>query len=108
MGYKYKAIVNSVHDGDTLTLDIDLGFGVWLKNQTVRLHGINAPELKGLTKESAIRSKNRLIDLVLGKNVILESIKDKKEKYGRWLGKIHIDGILVNEILIKEGLAISF
>jgi micrococcal nuclease len=108
MDYTYDATVNSVYDGDTINLDIDLGFGVWLRNQNIRLYGINAPELKGLTKESAIKSRDRLSSLVSGKKVIIETIKDKKEKYGRWLGKIFVDNICVNDVLISEGLAVSY
>ena len=43
--YTYRAKITKVHDGDTLTVDIDLGFGVMLTSQQVRLKGINAPEL---------------------------------------------------------------
>ena len=106
--YRYNAIVVSIYDGDTLNVDIDLGFGVWLRNQNVRLYGINTPELKGLTKESGIKSRDRLRELVLNKNIVLETIKDKKEKYGRWLGKIFIDNVVVNEVLVKENLAVPF
>jgi micrococcal nuclease len=108
MDYRYNAIVNSIHDGDTLNVDIDLGFGIWLRNQNIRLYGINAPELKGLTKEAALKSRSRLSELVIGKKIIIETIKDKKEKYGRWLGKIFVDNIFINNILISEGLAIPY
>jgi micrococcal nuclease len=108
MDYKYKGLVNSVFDGDTLNMDIDLGFGVWLRNQKIRLYGINAPELKGLTKEAALKSKTRLTELVLGKEIIIETIQDKKEKYGRWLGKIFVQDLLINKVLVSEGLAIPY
>jgi micrococcal nuclease len=106
--YKYKALVNSVSDGDTLNLDIDLGFGVWLRNQKIRLYGINAPELKGSTKEIALKAKSRLTELVLGKEIIIETLQDKKEKYGRWLGKIFVQDLLINKVLVSEGLAVPF
>jgi micrococcal nuclease len=108
MDYKYKGLVNSVFDGDTLNMDIDLGFGVWLRNQKIRLYGINAPELKGLTKEAALKSKSRLTELVLGKQIIIETIQDKKEKYGRWLGKIFVRDLLINKVLVSEGFAVPF
>ena len=42
--YQYKAIITKVIDGDTVDVDIDLGFDVWLKNQRIRLYGIDTPE----------------------------------------------------------------
>ena len=106
--YIYKAIITSVYDGDTIRADIDLGFGVWIKNQPLRFYGINAPELKGDTKESALKTKNRVKELLLNKEVIIETVKDKKEKYGRWLAKIIHNSILINELLVQEGLAVKY
>ena len=42
--YEYKVRIVKVVDGDTVDVDIDLGFDVWLKNQRVRLYGIDTPE----------------------------------------------------------------
>lgn len=106
--YIYNATLNYVHDGDTINVDFDLGFGIFFKNQNVRLYGINAPELKGITKESAILSKQRLTQLLDGQNIIIETLKDKKGKYGRWLGKIYVNDSLINDILINENLAIPY
>jgi micrococcal nuclease len=97
--------VKSVHDGDTFTVDIDLGFGVWLKDQIIRLYGINAPELKGEFRSLGFTSRDRLSELTINKEIILETIKDKKEKYGRWLGIVSVDGKNVNDLLVKEGFA---
>lgn len=108
MKYQYRAIVTSVYDGDTLNVDIDLGFDVWLKNQTVRLYGINAPEMKGKDKPLGEKSRDRLRELVLSKEIILETIKDKKEKYGRWLGVLTIDNKNINNLLLEEKLATSY
>jgi micrococcal nuclease len=41
--YQYKAIITKVVDGDTVDVDIDLGFEVWLRNQRIRLYGIDTP-----------------------------------------------------------------
>jgi micrococcal nuclease len=103
--YSYKAIVKSVHDGDTFTADIDLGFGVWLKDQTIRLFGINAPEVKGEFRSLGFTSRDRLSELTINKEILLETIKDKKEKYGRWLGVVSVDGKSVNKTLVEEGFA---
>lgn len=105
MKYQYRGIVTSVYDGDTLNVDIDLGFNVWLKNQTIRLSGIDTPEIKGKTKNEGIKSRDRLRELVLNKEILLETIKDKKEKYGRWLGELTFDGKNINNLLLEENLA---
>ena len=42
--YEYRINVVKIIDGDTVDVDIDLGFGVWLKKQRIRLHGIDTPE----------------------------------------------------------------
>lgn len=102
--YNYHAIITKVHDGDTVTADVDLGFGVWLKGQKIRLSGINAPELR-LT-EGAL-SRDFLADLVNGKTVIIDTVKDRKEKYGRWLGVLWVGKVNVNELLLANDLAIA-
>ena len=105
MKYQYKAIVKSVYDGDTLRVDIDLGFGVWMHDQSIRLFGINAPEIKGSARSLGITSRDRLTELVLNKEILLETIKDKKEKFGRWLGIIFQENKNINDLLIEEGFA---
>lgn len=102
--YFYKAKVIKVYDGDTITLDVDLGFSIRMEMR-IRLYGINAPELKGMDRELGILSRDYLMNLIADKEVILETIKDEKGKFGRILGIIHIDGLNVNELLIKEGYA---
>ena len=109
--YIYKFKVTSVYYGDTITGDIDLGFNVILRNQKIRLYGIDAPEISGAERPQGLITKERVKTLVEGKDVILESYKDKTEKYGRWLGIIHYktdaNNLLVNlnEQLVTEGLA---
>lgn len=46
-----------VIDGDTVVLDIDLGFDTWLRNQTIRLYGLNTPEITGEEKPEGLKSK---------------------------------------------------
>ena len=55
--YEYRAGNFSVVDGDTVRCDIDLGFGVWLRDQILRLHGINAPEIRGGERPEGLASK---------------------------------------------------
>lgn len=115
--YTYNAHVTKVYDGDTITVDIDLGLGVWLKGQKIRLFGINAPELRGPTHDDGIVSRDFLRELLLGKNVVLLTYKDKKGKWGRWLGDIFLppdpnsdDGVdvCVNTVLIRKGYATPY
>jgi micrococcal nuclease len=103
--YKYKAIVTAVHDGDTCTVDIDIGFGIWMKDQKLRFYGINTPELHGNDKEAGIKSRDYVASLILGKEIIIETQKDKAEKYGRWLATIWLDGTNINKKLVQEGYA---
>jgi len=114
--YEYRARVLSVHDGDTCTVDIDLGFSVWVRKCVIRLDGLDAPELPTLEGQSA---KAALIGLALntgvGQDVILRTRKDATEKYGRMLGTIilpvlTVDGVTTvnvnaNEWLIAHGFA---
>jgi len=104
--YTYNAVITAAYDGDTITADFDLGFGVIMKKQKLRLLGIDTPELRGDTILEARVSRDWLRERVLGKpNVIIETFKDKKGKYGRWLGTIYLDGININKLMITEGLA---
>lgn len=106
--YTYRALVTAVYDGDTLTADIDLGFSVIMRSQTVRLARINTPELRGSAAEAGIKSRDALRSRVLGKSIVLRTIKDAREKYGRWLGEVWIDGTCINDWLISEGFAIKY
>jgi micrococcal nuclease len=106
--YTYRAKVTAVYDGDTLTADIDLGFSVVLRDQTVRLARINAPELRGAGAEMGVKSRDALRSQVLGKTVVLRTIKDSREKYGRWLGEVWLNDKCVNDWLLAESLAVKY
>ena len=103
--YEYKAYVQKVYDGDTITVDIDLGFGIILKKQVLRLIGIDAPELRGLEREEGIKARDELRGRILYKNVLIRTKKDKKGKYGRWLAVIFYDEKNINEWLLRRGFA---
>lgn len=101
----------NVIDGDTIRADIDLGFGVWLVNQPIRLAGIDAPELRGETREAGIVSKNALHALVMSApSLILQTRKTPSgqfDKYGRYLGTLFTDKLVnVNEYMISNGYAV--
>jgi len=107
--YEYSARVVSVFDGDSARFDIDLGFYVHMARVTVRLAGINAPELvKG--EPAGIEARDFLRDFIPdGSYVTLTTIKDKTEKYGRMLGVIVNDeGINVNDLMVSSGHAVTY
>ena len=107
--YEYTAKITSVYDGDTVTGDVDLGFGIWIKKQKFRLMGIDTPEIRTKDKDEKVRgyeARDRLRELILGKTVRIRSFG--KGKYGRWLVDIFIEEIdtrSVNQLLILEGHA---
>lgn len=108
--YHYKAKVVNVYDGDTCTVDIDLGLHTWIKGEKIRLTRINAPELRGTEKTKGLKSRDFLRSLILGKDVYIETIKDKKEKYGRYLAEIWLVDeklklININDEMVKNGFA---
>lgn len=111
--YTYKAKLIRVIDGDTVDADIDLGFDIFVK-QRIRLFGINTPQSRTNDvdeKERGLASKARLIEL-LPKEFIVETILNKRGKYGRVLGVITVvddngNTTNINETLIKEGYAIE-
>ena len=79
--YEYKALVNRVIDGDTVDVDIDLGFGIWMKDERIRVMGIDTPELRTsdkLEKVFGLAAKNRLKELIPeGSIQILKTEVDK-------------------------------
>ena len=67
--YEYKATILKIVDGDTVDVDIDLGFGVWLKDERVRIMGIDTPESRTrdkVEKVFGLAAKERLKELELG------------------------------------------
>jgi micrococcal nuclease len=108
--YHYRAVVQSVYDGDTCTVDIDLGLHSWLHSEKIRLYRINAPEVRGSERQAGLLSRDFLRSQIDGKPVLVQTIKDKKGKYGRYLGEIWLadpsgDLTNVNDMMVNEGFA---
>ncbi len=108
--FHYRAHVTAVYDGDTCTADIDLGLGVWLRGEKLRLNRINAPELRGADDAKGKAARDYLKSLVDGKDVLLQTIKDRREKYGRYLAEIWLEQkdappLNVNDALVTAGHA---
>lgn len=107
--WKYKAKILRVVDGDTFDAIIDLGFNILIRRK-VRLYGVNTPEIKGRSKKKGLEAKQRVIELVEGKDVVLLSCL-YDDKYGRCLAKIVIpdgSGKDLGEYLISEGLGVEY
>jgi len=103
--YEYSAKVVKVYDGDTITVDVDLGFGVWMHKQKIRLVGINTPEVRGEEREEGLKSRDWLREKILDKQITLRTAKDRKGKYGRWLGAVILHSTNINQEMISLGLA---
>jgi micrococcal nuclease len=104
--YEYKAEIIGVYDGDTVTADIDLGFNTWRRDERLRLYRINAPEVRGEDRPEGLVSRDALREKILGKEVIICTIRDKKGKYGRYLAEIHLEGLNINDWLVDSGYAV--
>ena len=105
--YLYKAYVEKVYDGDTITCTIDCGFNMSMKNQKIRLYGIDTPELRGEEKEAGRVARDRLRNKILHKDVIIKTLKDKKGKYGRYLAIVFLAGVNINDWLVQTGRAVT-
>ena len=111
--YEYKATVKRVIDGDSLVLDIDLGFYMAMNETKIRLYGLDTPEMNSddpLLRLQAVLATRYLYDnLPVGSKVIIKTILDKREKYGRLLATIFTkEGLNINEGLLENKLAISY
>lgn len=106
----YRANVVDIYDGDTIRVDIDLGFNMSLKNLKVRLSGIDTAEIKSkdeVLKSKALQARDWLRLQCLGKEIYLES--NGLDKYGRWLGKVYTkEEMCLNDELIKLGFALEY
>ena len=116
--YTYKATLLRVVDGDTCDAQIDLGFDVSVKKR-IRFAGINAPESRTRDlkeKAKGLAAKDR-VKAILAENPSFTLESTEIGKYGRVLGKIHIDvldgaegltQICLNDQLVKEGHAVEY
>ena len=109
--FYYQGIVKSIYDGDTMTVDIDLGLGCWVHNEKLRLLRINAPEVKGESRTEGLASRNFLRTLLTKKEIVIETYLDDKEKYGRFLAEVWALGddgsyFNVNDAMVQAGQAI--
>ena len=103
--YCYHALCTGVYDGDSCTLRLSLGLGVYMHDQKIRLLGIDTPELRGEERPLGLQARDRLRELILDEWVLVQTVFDRTGKYGRLLGTLYHDSVNINQLLLDEGLA---
>jgi len=110
----YNAIIDRVVDGDTVDVDIDLGFGIWMKKQRIRLLGVDTPECRtrdDLEKQFGLLAKSIVEAFCpVGEKILIETKLDEKGKFGRILGNLWVadNAVNLNEFLITERYAVAY
>jgi|TARA_A100001011_G_scaffold342251_1_gene375641 micrococcal nuclease len=113
--WTYRAKVVRVIDGDTVDVDVDLGFGIWQKNERVRIMGIDTPESRTrdkIEKKFGLAAKAKLKS-ILGKDTVLKTTINKKGvdmkgKFGRVLGDFLQNDKSVAKIMCETGHAVPY
>ena len=121
--YEYRCKVLKIIDGDTVDVDIDLGFGIVLKNERVRVMGIDTPESRTrdkVEKQFGLAAKKRLKEMLdnksgpILKTQINKKGEDMKGKFGRILGDCTVyhaptdSWRMVTDIMVEEGHAVAY
>ena len=114
--YEYRCTVVKIIDGDTVDVDIDLGFGVWMKKQRIRLYGIDTPESRTRDleeKKYGLAAKAYLTGMLDDEaGITLKTHKDKEGKFGRILGELwritDFADQSINEYLIEKHHAVRY
>ena len=110
--YEYKATVIKIIDGDTIDVDIHLGFDIMLRKQRISLYGIDCPESRTRNleeKQRGLLSKGYLLDKIpVGTDIKLKS--KERGKFGRILGEIfeYNKTISINKAMCDEGYAVPY
>ena len=112
--YNFKLV--KVVDGDTVDIDIDLGFGVWLRNQRIRIMGIDTPESRTsdpVEKKYGMLAKDQVVRY-LANSIKFRSFKDEKGKFGRILGDFEVfhptsnKWMMMAEAMIMENYGVKY
>jgi len=111
--FLYKCVIQRIVDGDTVDIDIDLGFGIWLRKERVRVAGIDTPEKRTRDKIekmfglAATAKAHKLIPE--GSECIVRTRRDKAGKYGRTMGDfVMTDGRLYTEVMVETHHAVPY
>ena len=117
--YEYRCKILRIVDGDTVDIDIDLGFGVWLHRERVRMMGIDTPESRtkdkvekkfGIAAKDFIKSYMPIGSHQILKTEIDRSGEDAKGKFGRILGDFLMgeDNKRLTELMIEAGHCVPY
>ena len=115
--YEYKCKLVKVVDGDTIDIDIDLGFGVWLQKQRIRLYGIDTPESRtsdATEKIYGMAAKEFLTKWTNSGGLTIKTHKDAKGKFGRILGDFAVYDLSsdserhLTEMMISDGYGVKY
>tara|TARA_Y100001972_G_scaffold43665_1_gene53723 strand:- start:521 stop:952 length:432 start_codon:yes stop_codon:yes gene_type:complete len=116
--HEYRCTIKRVVDGDTVDVDIDLGFGIWIHNERVRLYGIDTPESRTRDleeKKCGIYAKQCVETfLPVDSSQTLKTYKDKVGKFGRVLGEFVVYDpeqdrqTTINEYMIRNKIGVAY
>ena len=110
--YEYNCKIDRVVDGDTVDVDIDLGFDVWMLKQRIRLYGVDTPESRTRDKVEKVFGNlaKEFVEkrLPVGSKQVLRTKLDGKGKFGRILGEFVIDETTINRLLIESNNAVEY
>ena len=109
--FEYKCKLVRVVDGDTVDVDIDLGFGVWLRKQRIRLYGIDTPESRTsdpIEKVYGNAAKDFLVKWTGAGELKIKTHKDAKGKFGRILGELWTFDTNINQTLVDNHHAVRY
>ena len=105
IGYRYRAHVLKIYDGDTITVRVDLGFHTHTI-QRLRLARIDAWEVRGEERPAGLIARDWLRSQILGRDVEVQTNKDATGKWGRYIAEVFtVDGANLNDALVANGHA---
>lgn len=112
--HTYHAKLVRVIDGDTIVVDLDLGRSTWIHDDILRLAHINAPEMRGPTREAGLVSRDELSRFLADRDLKVHTIKNRKGKekktLERYVAEVWIlvgdKEFSVNDWMVAQGLAV--
>lgn len=104
----YSAVVTDIYDGDTFTLNFDLGFGLQYED-VIRLARVDTPEIRGEERPEGLQVRDIVEGLILNKSIIAVTDQDERGKYGRLIAEIYFQEdehwINLSQFLLDHELA---
>lgn len=104
--YIRSAKVLRVIDGDTIVVDIDLGFGIWKRKQRLRILGVDCPEMTGATREAGKTAKAFTEMMLDGQDVTVKTYVHDTDSFGRVLADVEVDGVDMGTELLRSNHAV--